>query len=63
MALYRQQVGIAYDMLLTLYAMLSTDHFLVEGAYNLADLLTEALNCEEVQPVCSSPTFPDQYWL
>ena len=60
---YRQQEGIAYDMLPTLYAMLSTDHFLVEGAYNLADLPTEALNCEEVQPICSSPTFPDQYWL
>jgi len=36
---------------------------IMEGAYNLADLPTEALNCEEVQPVCSSPTFPDQYWL
>lgn len=43
--------------------MLSTDHFLVKGAYNLADLPTEALNCEEVQLICSSPTFPDQYWL
>lgn len=49
-------------MLLTLYAMLSTDHFLMEGAYNLADLPIEALNCEEVQPICSSPTFLDQYW-
>jgi len=36
---------------------------ILEGAYNLADLPTEALNCEKVQPIYSSPTFPDQYWL